>query len=189
MQYLKTDKDFHTSVERALDEIDPGWRAYEGLLVSGSHSPEEVEGKIGAIRFARENRMPFLGICFGMQLMLIEFARNVLGLKKANSEEVDLKTPHPIFIKMPALRVGIKPVEWEGKVTDESHWHNYKFNPKYYLNFIKHWDISMTQGILEVAKLKDYTFFMGVQFHPEYNSSLNRPHSLLIQFLKRCKNR
>lgn len=188
MDFLKSDNDFHTTVEKALNEIDPSWDDYMGLLVVGTHEPVNVEPKIRAIREARNSNKPFLGICMGMQLMMIEYARNVLCWTDANSTEIDFNTDHPVIEQMAKLRVGIKEVEWQGITSRESHWHNYKFNSAYREYFSPAFDMSYTDGILEIAQLKDHPFFMGVQFHPEYGSRLNNPHPILIEFLNSCRN-
>lgn len=187
MQIIKTDNDFYTSVEKAFDEIDLKWRDYDGLLVLGSHMPTQVSEKITAIMDARENNRPFLGICFGMQLAAIEYARSVLKIKDATSEEIDKESEHQVINKLPRLRVGIdKVASWWG-TTDESHWHNFAFNASYHAEFRKDWDISYTDGIAEVMRLRAHPFFVGVQFHPEYQSSKEKPHTLLLDFLNVCK--
>jgi CTP synthase len=181
---LKTD--FHTTVEKALYEIDPDFDRYDGLIITGSHAPEDIDSKIQLIKYAREEKVPFLGVCMGMQLMMIEYARNVLGIKDATTEEVGSGTP--IIVKMPQLRVGMKNVM--GKM--ESHWHNYKFNPLYSFEFQKDWHLVYDTEIgkdivLEIATLDPHPYFTGVQFHPEYQSSKQKPHPILLRFLQACK--
>lgn len=188
MEFLREKSDFFTSVEKALDEIDSKWREYPGLIVAGSHDPERVEEKIEKIRWARENNIPFLGICLGMQLMIIEFARNVLGKVGADSTEIHPQTPFPVVTKLPELRVGIRPVVWESRHSMESHWHNYAFNSeKYRTEFDKHFIASYTEKVAEVMKLRNHKFFVGVQFHPEYGSDRGQPHPILKEFIKVCK--
>lgn len=186
MELIKNVSDFYTSVEKALHEIDENWLNYKGLIVVGSHFPSSVEEKLQKIKEAREQNIPFLGICFGMQLMAIEFARNVLNMEKANSEEIDANAD--LIYKLPELRVGIKPVTWSGGQTYESHWHNYAFNQKYHEVFSNYFDISYTENVAEIIKLRSHPFFTGVQFHPEYQSSKDKPHLLLSQFLEICRN-
>ncbi len=177
MEIIKTDNDFTTTVEKALDEINKNWRNLPGVVVAGSHTPILVEEKIELIRKAREANLPFLGLCMGFQLMLIEYARNVLDIKDATSEEIGQGSP--IIKKMPKLRVGLFPVG-DGM---ESFWHNYKFNPIYTFDFRKDWKLVFEQEVLVVAKLKENKFHIGTQFHPEYQSSKDKPHLILKEFL------
>lgn len=108
--------DFTTTVVKALDEIDPNWRSYNGLIVCGSHTPQNVEEMIDAIRIARETNTPFLGICSGHQLAAIEYARDVLGIKDATSEEFGIGTL--VVKKRPELKVGMH--------NGELYWNNYE---------------------------------------------------------------
>lgn len=108
--------DFQTSVVKALNEIDPNWRSYNGLIVCGSHSPQNTEEMIGAIKIARETNTPFLGICAGHQLAAIEYARDVLGIPDATSEEFGVGTP--VVKKRPELKVGMH--------NGELYWNNYE---------------------------------------------------------------
>lgn len=184
---VHSENDFITSVEKSLKEIDPYWQDYQGVLVVGSHSPTNIDEKIDLLRGAREANIPALGICMGMQLMAVEYARNKLGLLEAQTEEVNPHTPVNIITKMPELRVGVKEVTWNGKKTQESHWHNFKFNTDYTRFFKDDWEMSETDGIIEVMKLKDHLFYTGVQFHPEYNSTIGKPHWVLREFINACK--
>lgn len=148
--------DFNTSVQRALSEIDPKWDSYEGLVICGTHSPQDVEHEINEIRDARLNKIPFLGICHGHQLTAVEYARNVMGIKDACSEEWGTGTP--VVKKLPELNVGLK--------DGESYWNNYEVT----------------------IPFKNPPHFCTAQFHPEYQSSKDNPHPLLVSFLKLCKN-
>lgn len=186
MQILKSENDFYTSVYKALREIDPRFEDYPGLIITGSHSPMHVEDNLKKIEWARKNNIPTLGICMGMQLMAIEFAR-FEGISEANSTEIDEKTSVPIVIKMPELRVGIRPVQWGGQTRMESHWHNYKINREYLSIFRDDWVVSETDEVVEVMRMKGHPFFCGIQFHPEYQSSKKNPHPLLKEFIKSCK--
>lgn len=157
--------DFRTTVEKALSEIDPAWRNYKGLIVCGTHTPHHWEPIIDEIAFARETGTPFLGICFGHQLAAIEYARNVLGIKDATSEEFGDREafPHDFVVrKLPALKVG----QYDG----ESYWNNYEVRE----DILKSWQ-----------KAED---FITCQFHPEYQSSKEKPHPLLLKFLYHAKN-
>ena len=148
--------DFTVSVEKALEEINSNWRNYDGLIIAGTHSPHDVEMMIDKIREARETGRPFLGICFGHQLAAIEYARNVLRIKDATSEEFGQGTF--VVNKLPELKVGLK--------DGESYWNNYEVD-------LPGWE-----------KPKN---FITVQFHPEYQSSKERPHPILKEFLKCSK--
>lgn len=185
MELIKTQHDFHTSVEKALDEINEKWRDYKGLIICGSHAPSDIAEKLKAIEHAREHGIPTLGICLGMQLMAIEYARNVKGIKDATSEEIGEGTP--IISKLPRLHVGIDKVAGWWGTTDESHWHHYSLNPSRDVDFKADWDISWTDSIAEIMRLRSQSFFVGVQFHPEYQSSKDKPHPLLKQFIEICK--
>lgn len=196
MIILKTEQDFYTSVMKALKEIDPKFEDYEGMVITGSHSPAHVEDNIKKIQWARENNIPTLGICMGMQLMAIEWCRNKCAFVSANSTEIDPSTPDPVVIKFPELRVGIRPVRWGQNTRMESHWHNYYLNPKYKKYFDGEgiigkgeWVTSETDGIMEVMRLREHPFFCGIQFHPEYQSSKDNPHPLLKEFIKACKQK
>lgn len=188
MEIIKSQDDFYTSVEKSLDEIDLKWRSYNGLLVLGSHFPKDVEKKIDAIRKARQEGTPFLGICFGMQLAAIEYARTYLGIKDATSEELSEKGTH-IITKLPRIRVGIRKVAgWWGQ-TEESHWHNFEMSGAYIQKFLTEWDISESEdGVVEIMKFVPHPFFVGVQFHPEYQSTKEKPHPLLVDFINVCRN-
>ncbi len=170
--------DFDTSVRRALDEIDPHWEAYEGVIICGSHSPKDVEKQFPIIQVAREGDLPTLGICFGMQLMAVEYARNVLGIRNATSEEFGKGTA--VVYQLPGFRIGIREVE--GRM--ESHWHQYAVNQRYIGG---EWETIESEGVLELMRLRDHPFYMGVQFHPEYQSSRKKPHPILKEFIKECK--
>jgi CTP synthase (UTP-ammonia lyase) len=148
--------DFQTSVFRALHEIDPQYDLYNGLVVCGTHNQKNITMLIENIKTARENKIPTLLICAGHQLGAIEYARNVLGIKDATSEEFG--EPGTFVVKKrPELKVGLH----EG----ESWWSNYDVCIDY--------------------KYPDH--FISVPFHPEYQSSKEKPHPLLVKFIKMCK--
>ena len=151
--------DFSTSVRKALEEIDPNYESYDGLVVCGTHSPHDVEEMIEEIRKARESGTPFLGICFGHQLAAVEYARNVLGIERADSEEWG--DGEHVVAKLPQLKVGLG-------ADGESYWHNY-----YVLANFDDWDKADN--------------FITCQYHPEYQSSKDKPHRLLVQFINACK--
>lgn len=173
---------FQTSVRKALTEIDPKWEKYEGLIVCGTHSPKDIEKDVKAVEKARLNNIPTLGICWGMQIMAIEYARNVVGFPNATTEEVSNSGQYAVR-KLPQLRVGIRQVDGWWGTGMESHWHNYAIVP----DMVNSWDKSFTDNILEVMKWPAHPFYVGVQFHPEYASSKEKPHPLLVEFLNVCK--
>lgn len=178
MQVLNT---FNTTVEKALSEIDSRWRDLPGLVVCGTHSPININQMLIFIREARETAIPILGICSGLQLCLIEFARSVLNIDDANTTEIDLETKNPIFIKLPQLRVGA--IEVEGR--QESHWHNYTFNKIYKRQFEDAgWRFVLKDDIVEIARYGQNV--ICTQFHPEYGSSKDSIHPLLKEFIKIC---
>lgn len=149
--------DFSTSVMKALYEIDPKWRNYPGLVVCGTHSPKDVEDMIQKIANARKFKIPFLGICFGHQLAAIEYARNVLGIKDATSEEFGKGTF--VVVKRPeGIKIGLH--------DGESYWNNYEV--------VIDWE-------------KPVNFFTA-QYHPEYQSSIEKPHPMLVDFIKFAKS-
>ena len=151
--------DFQTSVRKAFDEIDPDWESYKGIVICGTHAPrmEEVEKLLSEIKEAREDKIPFLGICYGHQLCAIEYARNVLGIKDAVSEEWGIEGTE-VVKKREMLKVGLH--------DGESYWNNYE--------------------VAEDFEKPDW--FITTQGHPEYQSSIDKPHPLLVKFLTLCKN-
>lgn len=179
----------------------------DGILVPGGFGQRGSEGKIEAIRFARENNIPFLGICFGMQLACIEYARNVIGYKDANSSELDPTTTHPIIDLLAnqyegidmggTLRLGLYDCHiaentktYEAyKNTDikERHRHRYEFNNKF--NEVVSKDLIVTgrnpqQNLVEIVELKNHPWFVACQFHPEFLSRPQRPHPLFRDFIE-----
>ena len=154
--------DFNTTVYKALSEIDPSYMDYQGLVICGTHSPHDTEELIEEIRKAREEGMPFLGICFGHQLAFIEYCRNVLNIPNATSEEFD-EEGTMVIVKRSQLKVGLH----EG----ETWWNNYEI-PK---ELEDTWDKPEN--------------FITCQYHPEYQSSKEKPHPLLVNFIKLCKSK
>jgi CTP synthase len=182
----------------------------DGILVPGGFGERGIEGKIKAINYGRLSKKPTFGICLGMQLMCVEFARNVLNLKGANSTEFDPNTPHPVIDIMEeqkhieelggTMRLGAYPcVLKEGtkvreiykkEVIYERHRHRYEFNNAYRELFEKHGfvvsGVSPDGRLVEVVELKDHPWFIGCQFHPEFKSKPFDPHPLFVSFIKAC---
>lgn len=182
----------------------------DGILVPGGFGERGIEGKIKAINYGRISKKPTFGICLGMQLMCVEFARNVLNLKGANSTEFDPNTPHPVIDIMEeqkqieelggTMRLGAYPcVLKEGtkvreiykkEVIYERHRHRYEFNNAYREVFEKNGfvisGLSPDGRLVEVVELKDHPWFIGCQFHPEFKSKPFDPHPLFVSFIKAC---
>jgi CTP synthase len=178
-----------------------------GILVAPGFGHRGVEGKLLAVKYARENNIPFFGVCLGMQCAVIEFARNVLGLEKANSSEMDEKTPHPVIDIMEeqknvlekggTMRLGAYPCKlvkgskayqaYGSEVVSERHRHRYEFNNSYLDQFIKAGmkpvGINPETGLVEIIEIPNHPWFVGVQFHPEYRSTVVQPHPLFISFI------
>ncbi|MBI4598804.1 CTP synthase [Candidatus Uhrbacteria bacterium] len=183
---------------------------FDGILVPGGFGSRGIEGIVNAIRFAREKSIPYFGLCYGMQLACIEFARNVAGLAGANSVEVNPKTPHPVIQLNPlqaknileqkygatmrlgsygcALKLGSKASKAYGsQFVEERHRHRYEFNNTYRqaleekgLTVV---GVNPESDLVEIVELKDHPFFLGVQFHPEFQSRPMRPHPLFSAFM------
>jgi CTP synthase len=179
-----------------------------GILVAPGFGERGFEGKIAAIRFARENKIPFLGICLGMQCAVVEFSRNVLGLKDAHSSEMNPDTPHPVIDMMEeqkkikhkggSMRLGEYPcmltkgskaaaIYGKQKIS-ERHRHRYEFNNNYLHLFEDNGmfasGINPETSLVEIIELKNHPWFVGVQFHPEYKSTVENPHPLFVKFVK-----
>jgi len=181
-----------------------------GVLVAPGFGGRGIEGKIGAVRYARENDLPFLGICLGLQCAIIEFARNVCGWKDANSTEFDEKTSYPVIDLMEnqksiqekggTMRLGGYPcrINENSKIADaygtlnvrERHRHRYEVNNtlRYKLreNGMTFPGINPDQDLVEMIELTDRKWFVGVQFHPEYRTTVRNPHPLFVAFVKAC---
>ncbi|MGG3999198.1 CTP synthase [Anoxybacillus kestanbolensis] len=179
-----------------------------GILVPGGFGDRGIEGKIEAIRYAREQRIPFLGICLGMQLASVEFARHVVGLKGAHSAEIDPSTPHPIIDLLPeqkdiedlggTLRLGLYPCKlvegtkaydaYQDEVIYERHRHRYEFNNEYRTMMEENGFVfsgtSPDGRLVEIVELKDHPWFVAAQFHPEFTSRPTRPQPLFREFIR-----
>ena len=186
-------------------------RLLDGLLVAPGFGHRGVEGKISAVQYARENALPFFGICFGMQMATIEFARNVLGLKDAHSTEVDANTPDPVICMMEAqktvtikggtMRLGTYPCEikspslaytiYNTNHITERHRHRYEFNNEYLTAFEQAGMVASGRnpqsGLVEIVELTNHPFFIGCQYHPELKSTVENPHPLFVHFVAAAK--
>lgn len=181
-----------------------------GILVAPGFGERGIEGKIEAVKYARENNIPFLGICLGMQCAVIEFARNVLSMKNAHSVEIDKNTPYPVINMMEeqkhisnmggTMRLGeytcninepSKVYASYGHATiSERHRHRFEFNNNYLTDFEKNGmittGINPDTGLVEIIEIPKHKWFVGVQFHPEYKSSVEEPHPLFTSFVNAC---
>lgn len=182
-----------------------------GIVIPGGFGVRGIEGKIFAVQYARENKIPFLGLCLGMQVAAIEFGRHVCELATANSTEFDVDTLHPIFNLLPGrhqdnnlggtLRLGnyhnqLKPGSLVAKLYQsdhlvERHRHRYEFNNEYKDIFMKNGlvfsGIYEKADLVEVIELPDHPFFIGSQFHPEFTSRPNKPNPIFMGFIKAVK--
>ncbi|MFO7613226.1 MAG: CTP synthase [Bacteroidales bacterium] len=183
-------------------------KGFDGILVAPGFGNRGIEGKISAIRFARENNVPFLGICLGMQCAVVEFARNVLGKKAAHSTEMDVNTTEPVIDMMEeqkkivakggTMRLGVYTCRLEKgtRAADiyqvplvyERHRHRYEFNNHYMKEFEKAGmvaaGINPKRKLVEIMEIVDHPWFIGVQFHPEYRSTVDKPHPLFVSFIE-----
>ena len=190
-----------SNIEIKLDDID-------GVLVAPGFGERGVEGKIESIKYVRENKIPFFGICLGMQMAVIEFSRNVLGLKNANSSEMDSDSLHHVIdlmenqkqiqVKGGTMRLGSWSCEllndsiafksYNKKTIDERHRHRYEFNSSYKQQIESNGMIATGMnpktGLVEIIELNNHPWFVGVQYHPEYKSTVANPHPLFKAFVK-----
>ncbi|SHG95665.1 CTP synthase [Flagellimonas flava] len=196
------------SAHLSASNIDKKLIGLDGLLVAPGFGERGIEGKILAVRYARENDVPFLGICLGMQMAVIEFARNVLGLTDANSTEMSPNTPNPVISLMEeqklvtdmggTMRLGA----WDCQLADgslvhevygttdiaERHRHRFEFNNVYKEQMeeagLKATGFNPKTGLVEVIEIPSHPWFIGVQYHPEYRSTVANPHPLFVGFVK-----
>jgi len=203
-------------VHSAELEKGRGWEAVrnaDGIIVPGGFGSRGIEGKIRTARYAREEKVPYLGLCLGMQLMVIEFSRHVLGDEEVNSTEFDRSTPHPVIDLMPdqrdiadmggTMRLGLYPCHlqpgttarqaYQEEVVRERHRHRFEFNNAYRKilqeNGMRLSGLSPDGRLVEIAEMADHPFMLGTQFHPEFLSRPNRPHPLFAAFLKAVRER
>lgn len=180
----------------------------DGILVPGGFGDRGIEGKILAAQYARENKIPYFGICLGMQMAVIEFARNVAGLKDAHSSEFSMDSQYPVIDLMPeqrdiddkggTMRLGLYPCKlkegtkaydiYEEGLIYERHRHRYEFNNEYRellgQKGLVQSGVSPTGRLVEIVEIPEHPWYVGVQFHPEFKSRPNRPHPLFRDFIR-----
>lgn len=183
-------------------------RDLDGVLVAPGFGSRGIEGKIKSIQYVREHKIPFFGICLGMQCSVIEFARNVIGLESANSTEMDIHTPNPVVDMMEdqknvmkmggTMRLGAFDCELDThsksfsiygeKIISERHRHRWEFNNRYLEAFekagMKAVGKNPETGLVEIMELTNHPFYIGAQFHPELKSTVEHPHPLFVHFIK-----
>jgi len=193
------------NVEEKLGTLD-------GVLVAPGFGERGIEGKIDAVRFARENNIPFFGICLGMQMSVIEYSRNILGYADANSTEMNEKTKNPVVnlmeeqktitdkggtMRLGAWKCDIKPNTlahriYGEKTISERHRHRYEYNNKYKEELQKAGliasGVNPDTGLVEIVELENHPFFIGVQYHPEYKSTVANPHPIFVNFVAAAVN-
>ncbi|PIY92108.1 MAG: CTP synthase, partial [Candidatus Magasanikbacteria bacterium CG_4_10_14_0_8_um_filter_42_12] len=187
---------------------------YNGIIVPGGFGTRGIEGIISAIQFAREKKIPYLGLCYGMQLATIEFARHVLKKKGAHTVEVNEKAPHQIIVVNPNQAKNIAEEKYGGTMRlgaydcdllagsktreaygtahiSERHRHRYEFNNEYREEMdnagLKVVGVNPESDLVEIVELENHPFFVGTQFHPEFKSRPMRPHPLFREFVKAAK--
>lgn len=182
-------------------------RGLDGILVAPGFGERGIEGKIETVRYAREHKIPFFGICLGMQMAVIEYSRNVLGYTDANSTEMNQETPHPVInlmeeqkdvthkggtMRLGAWKCSIKEGSLAHKIYGkteilERHRHRYEFNSAYLSELenagLKASGINPDTGLVEIVEIENHPFFIGVQYHPEYKSTVANPHPLFVNFV------
>ncbi|MEA1885682.1 MAG: CTP synthase [Bacteroidota bacterium] len=203
LQLIHSEEIIPENVQSQLEHLD-------GIIVAPGFGSRGIEGKITAVKYARENNIPFFGICLGMQCAVIEFARNVLNYEKADSTEMNPKTKYPVIDLMEeqksitykggTMRLGgykcrikkdSKVYRAYGKTEiTERHRHRYEYNNKYLIEFENEGmlatGINPESDLVEIMEIIDHKWFVGVQFHPEYSSTVVSPHPLFVEFIKAC---
>ncbi len=201
LEYIHSEHINARTIGKKLSKLD-------GILVAPGFGERGIQGKVAAVKYARENNLPFLGICLGMQMAVIEFARNVLKLKDANSTEMDSQTKHPVISIMEdqknitdmggTMRLGswkcqlkkgsIAHKVYKQETITERHRHRYEYNNKYRQQLeaagLTATGINPDTGLVEIIEIPEHPWFVGVQYHPEYKSTVANPHPLFVAFVK-----
>lgn len=204
---VKVKLHYVNSEQMTSENIAGSLQGMNGILVAPGFGHRGIDGKIIAVQYARENNIPFFGICLGMQCCVIEFARNVLGYADANSTEMG-KTSHPVIDLMEeqkgvtekggTMRLGTYPCQltkgskvneaYDSESISERHRHRYEFNNKYIEQFnkagLKTVGVNPDTNLVEVVELESHPWFIGVQYHPEYKSTVTSPHPLFVSFVE-----
>ncbi|MDG1767396.1 MAG: CTP synthase [Flavobacteriales bacterium] len=204
VQWIHSEDITSKNVAKRLAQLD-------GILVAPGFGSRGIDGKIEAIRYARENKVPFFGICLGLQCAVIEFARNVLNMKDAHSTEMKEYTPFPVISLMAeqksisnlggTMRLGAYPCEliegskahkaYKKTAIEERHRHRFEFNNDYLDMFVEKGMIptglNPESGLVEIVEVEDHPWFVGAQFHPEYKSTVAAPHPLFVGFVKAAR--
>ncbi|MDP2906419.1 MAG: gamma-glutamyl-gamma-aminobutyrate hydrolase family protein, partial [Nanoarchaeota archaeon] len=192
------------------NKVEGQLKGVDGIIVPGGFGSRGTEGKIKAIKYARERNVPFLGLCFGLQMAVVEFARNICDLKDANSTEIDSKTKYPVIdilpeqknvnIKGGTMRLGAYTADvmegskvfylYNSSKVSERHRHRYEVNPEYHKvledNGMIFSGTSQNGKLVEFIELPKLNYFIATQSHPELKSSLERPAPLFYGFVKSC---
>ena len=201
LKFVDSEKIEEEGIGDYLDDVD-------AVLVPGGFGSRGIEGMILAAQYARENKIPYFGICLGMQMAVVEYARNICGLMKANSSEFNPKTPYPVIDLLPeqrnvkekgaSMRLGAWPcivepnsfafTAYGQKEISERHRHRYEFNNDYKKKLtnkgLRITGISPDGRLAEIVEIKDHPWFLGCQFHPEFKSRPTKPHPLFSKFIE-----
>ena len=209
---VKAKLHFVNSEEITHQNVAEKLAGLQGVVICPGFGSRGIEGKIIAAEYTRTHDIPTFGICLGMQMMVIEFARNVLGYKDANSSEMDEKTPHNVIDMMEeqknitqmggTMRLGAYECELvkgsrvyeaygEETLIKERHRHRYEFNNKYQEEFEKNGmkcvGVNPAANLVEIVEIPEKRWYIGTQFHPEYSSTVLNPHPLFMSFIQACK--
>ena len=200
VKWIHSEKLTKSNLKAELSDLD-------GILVAPGFGSRGISGKIDAVKFARENNIPFLGICLGMQCAVIEFARNVLNMAEANTTEIDTDCKFPVIsmmeeqkniahfggtMRLGAYKCKLKPnskaaIAYNSELISERHRHRYEFNNEYLAQFEEKGMLATGSnpdtGLVEVVEIPNHPWFVGVQFHPEYKSTVENPHPLFVGFI------
>jgi CTP synthase len=201
VKWIHSEKLNSTNIDEELSGLD-------GILVAPGFGSRGISGKIEAVRYARENKVPFFGICLGMQCAVIEFARHVLGYTDAHTTEIAEDSKYPVIsmmeeqknisnmggtMRLGAYRCQLKPgskafAAYNTEKISERHRHRYEFNNDYLKEFEAAGLVPVGKnpetGLVEIVEIKDHPWFVGAQFHPEYKSTVANPHPLFVAFIK-----